>query len=183
MRHVREEILGGLGGVTHCDAQQNSPYQNANVICVHKRIDGVNHHVADEGGKNLGDFCRCCLVGCLNAGKRELDGESEADGNGGKRCSQCADHIQRHNGLHGLGKLRVAKGVDNQEEHQEWGNGLQRANEEGAQHLDDGKVLRAESTKQRTDNQTDDDALDEAQARPRFCNFLHTFLLEWEGWG
>ena len=183
MRHIRKEIFGGFGGIAHRDTQKNSPNQDADVVCIKQRINRVNYHVADEGGKYLGNFGGCGFVCSLNARKGELDGECIADCHCGEGGGKGANYVQHNDSLHGFRKLGVAQSIDNQEEYQERRNCLQGANEQGAKHFDNGEILGAKATKQSADNKADDNALDKAQARPCFCNFFHRCLLEWEDWG
>ena len=38
------------------------PKPGCDIVCIEKRINRVNYHVANERGKHFGNFGRCCLV-------------------------------------------------------------------------------------------------------------------------
>ena len=169
-----EHFLGALAGSAQGDAEHHGPGEDAHVVGVHEGVDGVGHDVHEQRGEHLPN----ALGGRLLNHGRGVEGkrgrENLATDESHDSRHKRADDVEHDDGFHGTGTLGIAKGADDQEEHEHGGDGLQRADEQRAQKRDDvGPRLHIRNEQRQDDanGEADENALDEADlvVLPKYC--------------
>ena len=173
---VAHEFKGaGLGELLQAHAEDDGPEEDADVVGAGDGVDGVVHHVLAEGGQN---FAKAAgrRVGGASQVELDGDGEEEAAGNGRAGREEGAHDVEGSDGLElGAEALPgVGEGVEDEDENQHGGHGLQGADEEGAQD-GDAAAARRRQADGRAQAQADEDAQDQADVQIPFDDAVHCF--------
>ena len=163
-----------LAGSAQGDAEHHGPGEDAHVVGVHEGVDGVGHDVHEQRGEHLPNALGGRLLNHGRGVQREGCREDLAADEGHDSRHQRADDVEHDDGFHGAGALGVAKGTDDQEEHEHGSDGLQSADEQRAQKRNDvGPRLhiRNEQRQDDTDGKANENALDKADlvVLPEYC--------------
>ncbi len=176
---IGQELFRRVGCTLEHEAEDDCPEQNAEVVGVDDRADGVGNDVV----KKAGEDGRKAVGSGIGGGLREGDGhgENEACADGDDCRKEGGDEVQDDNCAELLAHLLLGlcKCADDEYEHQQRGDGLQSADEQSAEDADAGCGLGGvgdEQGKSHADDHADNDAQHEAYAVIRFYDFHFFFL-------
>ena len=177
---VGEELLGRVGRALEREAEHDSPEQNAEIVGRDDRADGVGDNVVEQAGENGGEALRRTVGGGL--GQRDGHGEQVACDDGDDGREERGHEVEHDDGAELLAQLLfgLSQGADDEDKDQQRGDGLQRADEQGAEDADAGRGhsgIGDQQGERRTDDHADDDAQHEADAIVRFDKFHSFFFL------
>ena len=130
---VRQDLFGGLAGVAHGQAEDDGPQQDADEVGIGQGGDGVADGVVQQGGQHLADAAGGS-GGTVSLGQQQGGGEQEAGDDRAQGGQEGAHQIEYDDGAHvgAAALLTLSQGVDDDEEHQQGGQGFQSAHEQGA---------------------------------------------------
>ena len=175
---VGKELLGGVrADVLHGKAEHAGPEQDADVVAAHQRADRVGDEVGEQGAQHLAQTLRHHVrlsSVCQNDRHREHEAGDRSD----RRRKEGGEHVQPDDRTEAAVQLGAAlcQRARHDDEHQHRSDALQCADEQAAQ-LTDPACTRHRKRQHRADDQTDDDAKDEADLivllRNGFCTIHH----------
>ena len=158
---VLQQVLGGGLGLAQRNADEDCPYENAQVVGIGEGIDGVGERIGqkcdDDAAELLG---RACRVGGVNAREHELAGEEVAGYHGQGARDEGAHDVEADDRLHVAGGAGGAQRTNHEEEDQDGGDSLERGGEQRAERANPGDAGHREGQHD-ADDHADDDSQDE----------------------
>ena len=157
LRQVQQRRARGLAGMPERDAQPDGPGQDADEIRLGQRLERIGDGAEQQVVQHSQNVARG-RAGDGGRVEHQRGGKGKAGEHGHHRCTQRADQVKHQDGpdVRGLSTLVAGDGRRHQHKHQHGRHGLQRGNEQVAQHGDRARCSRRQQRQRDAADQADD---------------------------